>query len=199
MTIDVSPGTVLAVWTSDGLAEDLIRAGEALEGKPAVANHVILVTHPDAKGRWIGIQGQPGGVGLVDCTPFLASPRTRGNAAQVQQMQAGRPRFTGELSTYLASCAKSIGVRYDWAGIAEDTAGALRLNDVSALLDKLYAWPASHGQIPGEVVCSSLAAWQYENAGWPHPDTGSERTCEPADWWDWSDRQLWTAARPGGR
>jgi hypothetical protein len=195
LTVQASPGTVLAVWTSSSLAANLIRAGEALVGKPAVANHVILVTHLDAKGRWVGIQGQPGGVGLADCTPFLSDPRTRSNSAQVAAMRASQPGFNVELATYLASCAKSIGVRYDWVGIAEDTADALRLNDVSALLNRIYAWPADHHEIPGEVVCSSLAAWQYENAGWPHPDLGTERSCEPADWWDWSDRKLWTGPR----
>jgi len=37
-------GDVLAVWTGQGLVQDLIRAGEALQGKPAVANHVVVVT-----------------------------------------------------------------------------------------------------------------------------------------------------------
>lgn len=194
MTMPAAPGVVLAVWTSNDIAADLIRAGEALEGKAAVANHVILITHRDPKGRWIGIQGQPGGVGLADCTPFLDSPRTRGNYDQVAAMAASRPAFGTELDTYLASCAKSIGVRYDWAGIAGDTANALHLNDLAAALNRIYAWPAAHGQMPGEMVCSSLAAWQYENAGWPHPDLGAERSCEPADWWDWGDRRLWAAA-----
>lgn len=196
MPVSVVPGVVLAVWTSGSVAADLIRAGEALAGKPAVANHVILVTHLDAKDRWIGIQGQPGGVGLVDCTPFLSDSRTRGNLGQVLDMaQAAGPAFDTQLKTYLASCAASIGVRYDWVGIAEDTAQALRLNDVSVILDQIYSWRAGHGKLPGEVVCSSLAAAQYGFVGWPHPDTGSERKCEPADWWDWSDRELWKAAK----
>ena len=76
-TLDAAPGDVLAVWSSTSLTGDLIRVGEALRGMPAVANHVAIVTHQDQKERWVGIQGQPGGVGLVDCTPFLASSRTR--------------------------------------------------------------------------------------------------------------------------
>lgn len=185
------PGVVLAVWTSSSMPANLIRAGEALMGKPAIANHVILVTHTDAKGRWIGIQGQPGGVGLVDCTRFLADPHTRGNYDQVSAMATSRPAFATELTTYLASCAASLGIGYDWVGIAEDTAAALRLSILRDALNRVYAWPAPHGQMPGEVVCSSLADWQYENTGWPHPGAGSERLCDPADWWDWSDRRLW--------
>jgi hypothetical protein len=194
MTVQAAPGVVLAVWTSSSLAANLIRAGEALMGKPAVANHVIIVTHRDAENRWIGIQGQPGGVGLVDCTPFLGDAHTRGNYDQVAALAAGRPAFSTELKTFLASCAASLGVRYDWAGIAEDTAAALRLNVLREALNQVYRWPSGSGQMPGEMVCSSLAAWQYEHVKWPHPDPGTERQCNPAGWWDWSDRHSWTAA-----
>ena len=75
-TLAAAPGDVLAVWTSSDLASDLIRVGEALRGLPAVANHVAVVTHQDQHGRWIGIQGTPGGVGLVDCTNWLTDSRT---------------------------------------------------------------------------------------------------------------------------
>lgn len=182
-----APGTVLAVWTSLSFAARMIRVAEALDGEPAVANHVVIVTHQDRAGRWIGIQGQPGGVGLADCTPFLADPRTRGNYGQ----PLGDP---AQMTAFLASCAASLGIRYDWTGIAEDGLDALHLNDLAAAIDPLYRWPAGHGLMPGEVVCSSLAAWQYEHAGWAHPAPGRERTCTPADWWDWSDRRLWTQA-----
>jgi len=44
---------------------------------------------------------------------------------------------------------------------------------------------------------AALAAMLYDllEVGYAHPDLGRERKCEPADWWDWSDRQLWT--QPG--
>jgi hypothetical protein len=74
--LPAAPGDVLAVWTGDGPLQDLIRVGEVLDGLPAVANHVVIITHQDQVGRWIGIQGQPGGVGPVDCTPFLSDART---------------------------------------------------------------------------------------------------------------------------
>jgi hypothetical protein len=60
-SLPAAPSDVLAVWTGQGMAQDLIRVGEALEGKPAVANHVIVINHQDQVGRWMGIQGQPGG------------------------------------------------------------------------------------------------------------------------------------------
>lgn len=189
-TLNAAPGDVLAVWTGSHLAEDLIRVGEALEGKPAVANHVILVTHQDQVGRWIGIQGQPGGVGPVDCTPFLNDARTESNNAQP------RANDTGQLTNLLASAAKSLGIAYDWVGIAEDGLDALHLHDLSADIDHLWRWPSDHNLLPGHVVCSSLVAMLYDlpDVGWAHPDLGSERTCEPADWWQWSQDSGWASS-----
>jgi hypothetical protein len=178
---------VLAVWTSGSFTADMIRVAEALEGRPAVANHVAVITHQDQLGRWMGIEGRPGGVGPVDCTPWLTDPRTRGNSAQP------RPGGQQAVAAFLASCAKSLGIAYDWVGIAEDGLDALHLHDLSTAIDPLWRWPSHGGLLPGHVVCSSLAAMLHEQAGWPHPDLGHERTCEPADWWDWSDRQLWRA------
>jgi hypothetical protein len=56
-SLAAAPGDVLAVWTGNGMFQDLIRVGEALDGKPAVANHVVVITHQDQVGRWMGIQG----------------------------------------------------------------------------------------------------------------------------------------------
>ncbi len=64
--LPAGPGDVLAVWSGANPVDDMIRVDEALMGKPAVANHVVIITHRDIRGRWIGIQGQPGGVGMVD-------------------------------------------------------------------------------------------------------------------------------------
>jgi hypothetical protein len=196
--LPAAPGDVLAVWTGQGVAQDLIRVGEALQGKPAVANHVILITHQDRVGRWMGIQGQPGGVGPVDCTPFLHDPRTESNHAEP------KPNDRGQLATLLASAAKSLGLAYDWVGIAQDTLDALHLEDLSAVIDPLWRWPSNHNLLPGHVVCSSLAAMLYDlpAVGWAHPDLGAERVCEPADWWRWSMARAWagapiTASGPG--
>jgi hypothetical protein len=185
--IAAGPGDVLAVWSSGDWDVDLIRAGEALQGEPAVADHVAIITHQDPAGRWIGIQGEPGGVGLVDCTPWLASTLTRSNHDQP------KPGDHGQMATFLASCALSLGLRYDWAGIGMDAADMLHLHDLTDLINKLYRWDAPHGKLPGEVVCSSLAWWQYDNVGWAHPDPAQSqgRICDPATWWQWSDQRLW--------
>jgi len=189
-SLPAAPGDVLAVWSGQDMIDDIIRVGEALEGKPAVANHVVVITHQDRLGRWIGIQGQPGGVGPVDCTPFLSDVRTMTNHGQ------RRPDDHGQLATFLASAAKSLGIAYDWVGIAQDALDACHAQDLSALIDPLWRWPADHNLLPGHVVCSSLAAMLYDlpSVDWAHPDLGAERECEPADWWRWSEALAWTSA-----
>jgi hypothetical protein len=186
--IAAGPGDVLAVWTGNGLVQNLIRVGEAMVGKPAVANHVVIVTHQDSMGRWMGIQGQPGGVGPVDCTPYLSGAMTSSNHDQP------KPNDRGQLASFLASAAKSLGISYDWVGIAEDTLAACHVADLSAAIDPLWQWPANRNLLPGHVVCSSLAAMLYDvpSVGWAHPDLGAERECEPADWWQWSKTRAWT-------
>jgi len=187
-TLSAAPGDVLAVWTSASLVDDLIRVGEALHGLPAVANHVAIITHQDQLGRWIGIQGQPGGVGLVDCTNWLSDSRTRSNHDQP------KPDNNHQLTVLLASCAKSLGTKYDWVGITEDLLTDLDVPDLSAAIDPFWRWPSNENLLPGHVVCSSLAAMLYDlpQVGYAHPDLGGERRCQPADWWNWSDRQLWS-------
>jgi hypothetical protein len=186
ITEAAAPGDVLAVWTGSGITQDAIRIAESLRGLPAVANHVIIITHQDPLGRWIGIQGQPGGVGLADASPFLEDPRTQSNHDQA------RADDKGQLSAFLSGCAKSLGLPYDWVGIAEDALDALKVPDLSRAIDPLWRWPSGH-LVPGHVVCSSLAAMLYDlpEVGWPHPDLDAERTCMPADWWNWSRMQAW--------
>ena len=183
--LPAAPGDILAVWGGSSPIQNLIRVGEALKGEPAVANHVIVVTHLDQVGRWMGIQGQPGGVGPVDCSRVLSSNLTRSNHAQP------RDNSHGQTALFLASCARSLGIEYDWVGIAEDTLDALHLQDMSAVIDPLWRWPSKGNELPGHVVCSSLAAMLYERAGWDHPDLGTERVCEPSDWWTWSNDHAW--------
>lgn len=189
LLLDAAPGDILAVWTGAHDVENAIRAGEAFHGLPAVANHVAVVTHQDKLGRWMGVWGQPGGVVAGEVTHYLTDSRTRSNH--------GQPRANDhqQLPTFLASCAKSIGLSYDWVGIGEDVLTDLHLANVAKLIDHLWRWPTTPGDLPAHVVCSSLAAILYEIVGWAHPEIGHERQCQPADWWDWNDRQLWTPGK----
>lgn len=169
-------GDVIAVWTGTNFAEGAIRFGDLIEGKPAVANHVIGITHQDKLGRWIGIAGQPGGVALQDCTPYLNDPRTRSNHAQ--------PRTDADNDFLCANAVRALDLPYDWAGgIAQDVAEALHMDALKAELNRLYAWPTDMNLLPGHVVCSSLWARLYQMRNLLHPDTGDERSCTPGDWW----------------
>jgi len=178
------PGDILAV-VGGGLGGYLVNVGQALANKPSLGTHVVVVTHQDAKGRWIGIDGRPGGVALVDCTQYLNDSRVRSNYLQP------RDNSHGQLPIFLAGCTKSLGLQYDWAGIAED-ASKIVAPDLSGAIDDLWRWPdPKSGLLPGHVVCSSLAAMLYEDVGWSHPSLGHERVCLPSDWWNWNDGQGW--------
>lgn len=186
--LPAAPGDVLAVWSSDSTSGTLIRMGAVLRGRPGVANHVAVITHQDQRKRWIGIEGKPGGVGNVDVTHWLTDPRTRSNH--------GQPRPGGEqaLTSFLGSCAQSLGIDYDWlGGIAQNVLRAAHLENLAEAIDPLWRWPTDKQDLlPGHVVCSSLAAMLYARVGWARPEAGKERTVTPNAWWDWSDRHLWT-------
>ncbi len=187
--IAAAPGDVLAVAMPDDWMARLIAAGAALRGQASPAEHVVIVTHADAAGRWMGIAGEPGGVALTDCTPYLSAPRTASNHAQP------KPGGPAVMTLFLAACTKSLGLAYDWAGIAEDGAEDFDVPDLAAAIDHLWRWapdPADT-QLHGEVVCSSLAAMLYDlpGIGWAHPDLGTERIAQPSDWWLWNNGQKW--------
>jgi hypothetical protein len=179
------PGDVLAV-VGGGIGGYLVNVGQAIANKPSRGTHVVGVTHQDVKGRWMGIQGQPGGVTLVDCTPYLTDSRVRSNHQQP------RRNDLGQTTAFLAGCAKSLGIAYDWLGIAEDISKVVA-PDLSAIIDDLWRWPSDKNLLPGHVVCSSLFAMLYDlpQVGWSHPSLGHERMCEPADWWNWADGEQW--------
>ena len=176
----VDVGDVLAVGT-DGWAAKVIDLGERLAGKPSIDNHVAVVHHCDANGVPWGVEGKPGGVGWVDLRGYLADKRTRTNAAQ--------PRTAAQRKLVADNMVHLLGTPYDWAAIAGDAATLLMPD-----LRRLWAlnW---HGKgAPGHVVCSSTAAWLYEVAQLAHPDLGTERWCEPADWTAFDQARGWEKA-----
>jgi len=182
--LPAGPGDVLAVGGGQGTFAKLIRIGGVISGGAGVANHVIVVTHQDAKDRWMGIEGRPGGVGEVDCTRWLADRLTRTNHGQPKP--GGQPA----MDRFLASAADSFGLKYDWVGIAQDTALILGRKNFAEAIDPLWQWPSKDGELPGAVVCSALAAMLYNIVGWAHPP-GEERNCRPQHWWSWNDAEEW--------
>lgn len=165
----LKPGDVLAVRTN-GLAGEIIRIGEELSGKDGQDNHIAVMHHWDGMVPW-GLEGRPGGVGWVDLRAYLRSPFTVNNC--------GQPGRTDAQRLLVAHRAKALlGTAYDWEAIGGDTLAAMHL--------RLWNLQFRHGLAPGEVVCSSYAAWLYESQGWAHPDPGEERDCEPGDWTAWA-------------
>lgn len=160
------PGEVF-VTRGNGLASRLIRLGAALQDKPNLDNHVAVMHHVDSKGIPWGIEGRPGGVGWVDMRHYLSSKWTVSNYAQ-QLGDAG--------SVAATTVQHALGTPYDWMSIAGDVVADLGLPD-------LFAADWDGKGVPGHVVCSSLAAWAYKQAGLPHPTVdGHERGVQPCDW-----------------
>lgn len=163
--IPALPGDVLAVRSS-GWAGRLIRFGAALRDTPNLDNHVAVVHHKDANGVLWCLEGKPGGVGWRNAADYLSSKWTLTNAEQ--------PKTDAQRAAVCATMTIMIATGYDWEAIAADTAHAFGLGT---------AWcpDFTTGQVPGHVVCSSLAAYAYSKNALPHPG-GPERTIEPADW-----------------
>jgi hypothetical protein len=170
----LQPGDVLAV-RGHSLPDELIRVGEEMSGGVGLDNHVVVMHHWDGDVPW-GLEGRPGGVGWADLRAYLASPYTVNNCGQPGRSPASRVTAAKQAQALL-------GDRYDWAAIGGDTLAALHV--------RLWNLKFPHGLAPGEVVCSSYAAWIYAYAGWAHPDPGNERDCEPSDWTAWSMGHHW--------
>lgn len=167
-TPELKPGTVL-VTRSSGFAGWWIRLGAALRNKPNLGNHCAVVHHTDAQGTLWVIEGKPGGVGWRDARGYLASRWTMDNSAQ--------PLTGTQRAAIARQMEMLIGTSYDWESIAADA-----LSDLGM---KLPGWDAKwkDGEVAGQVVCSSAAAYAYGKAGAPHPD--GDRGCQPSDWSQW--------------
>jgi len=162
------PGDVLAV-RGGGLAGTLIRLGAALADKPNLSGHVAVMHHYDSGGVPWGLEGRPGGVGWVDLRAYVESPWTMNNCRQPDRTEAQRAR--------VAKAAEGmLGTPYDWQAILGDGFDDLHV--------KLWNLPG-FAERPGQVVCSSFAAYLYEQEKWPHPGLNDERYCQPADWDTW--------------
>jgi hypothetical protein len=174
MAPKLEPGTVL-VTRSTGFAGFMIRLGAAFRNKPNLGNHVAVVHHTDAQGTLWVIEGKPGGVGWRDAKDYAASKWTMTNAAQP---------LTSEQRVGIAKQMEMlIGTDYDWPSIVADAATNLGM--------KLPGWDSKwkDGEVAGQVVCSSAAAYAYGKAHAPHPP--GDRGVQPADWTQWILTRGW--------
>lgn len=171
----IGPGDVIAV-RSTGFGPWLVRVGAWVRGLPHGVNHVVIVHHLDDQGRWIGLEGRPGGVGWVDCTNYLASPATVDNREQ--------PKTEAQRYLVAKASEKLIGCAYGWAAI-----GAEALFDLGAPLEHID-WTGPNP--PLHVICSSYAEWAYRQVGLarPEPPQGEALT-QPGDWAAWDVRKGW--------
>lgn len=159
-------GDVLCVRGTDWAAR-LIRLGAALLDQPNLDNHVAVVHHQDASGTWWAVEGRPGGVGWADAATYLSSPWTVNNSGQAK---------TDAQRAQIAQVVQgALGTPYDWDGIVADAMNAIHAPDF---------WTQNwQGQgAPAQVVCSSLAAWVYENVGLALPTFHEPRFTTPGDW-----------------
>jgi hypothetical protein len=179
---ELLPGDVVLVRT-EGLAGLLIRLGASLLDRPNVHNHVAIVHHRDPSGTLWGIEARPGGVGWIDMEGYLGDPYTTSNADQPK---------TPQQREQIAAVAESLlQTPYDWAAIAVDAMKAIRA-------DRLWkAKSYGDGEVPAQVVCSSLADYVYAKVGLASPgliDGDAVRFTTPADWDLFIDTKGWLRA-----
>ncbi len=160
----IQPGDLLTT-RSNTLPGQLIRFGAAMLGRPNLDNHVAIVHHVDRHGTIWCLEGRPGGVGWRDARDYLNSPCTLNNA--------GQPKTDVQRKAIGQGAVDLIGTPYDWDAIAGD---ALHVFGIPLA----EAWQLTDGQVPGHVVCSSLAAYLYAKAGLEHPP--GDRLVSPGDW-----------------
>jgi ribonuclease HI len=168
-------GDVLVVGSGKGWAARMIRVGQALRGQPCTGNHVAILHHFTDGVPW-ALEGRPGGVGWVDARRYLRDKRTVTNVEQ--------PKTT-EQRAALAEVSKGlIGTKYDWQAIADDALESLGLQ-------RLWTEDWDAKGVPGQVVCSSFAAWAYSKVELAHPRIGHERRVFPSDWSEFCFDSLW--------
>ena len=171
----MEPGDIVCTRNPKGFTARMIRLGAALLDRPNTVNHVIVVSHRDPAGTLWGIEGRPGGVGYVDMKNAVRSPYTLNNGKQAK---------TEEQRQMVVHVAKGlIGTPYDWQGIIADGMKAIHAQEL---------WCSSwKGQVPAQVVCSSLADWVYDKVGLESPGAVFDRTVTPGDWADLITVRRW--------
>lgn len=179
MAVSVQPGDVLVI-ADRNFTSRFIRLQAWLLRKPSGHNHVAIFSHIDAGGTAWVIEGRPSGVGWALAKTYLEHPATLTNADQPK---------TDEQRRLIVEGAKGmLGVRYDWAAIAELGAEPFRIN---ALWRKYREWCESDTP-PVAVICSSYADWWYEHVGLANPGGNAEtRFTDVADWAGWLARRGW--------
>ena len=168
-------GDVLVVGSGKSWSSRLIRVGQALRGQPCTGNHVAILHHFTDGVPW-ALEGRPGGVGWVDARRYIRDKRTVTNAEQ--------PKTDEQREALATLCEAMIGTKYDWLAIKDNALESLGLEPLWT-----YDWDGKG--VPGQVVCSSYAAWAYTKVDLAHPRPGRERHVFPSDWSEFCFDSLW--------
>jgi hypothetical protein len=170
----LKPGMVLCT-RSKGVGGWWIRFGAAIRNRPNLQNHVAVVHHTDEQGTIWCLEGRPGGVGWKDAKGYLNDRWTISNADQP---------LTAEQGAAIAAAMEAIvGSAYDWSAIASDA-----LSDLGMRLPGFDTkW--KDGEVNGQYVCSSAAAYAYGKAHVPHPP--GDKGTQPAHWTEWIMTRAW--------
>jgi hypothetical protein len=103
-----------------------------------------------------------------------------------------QPKTDDQRAQLAEIMVEMLGRPYDWRGIAEDTRQALHL-----VWGRSLALEWAEGEIPGQVVCSSLADFAYEKVGLQNPGGGKiTRATTPGDWDAWMIEHDWQGFSP---
>jgi hypothetical protein len=169
------PGTVIVTATKDRWAKWL-RLRSRIMGRPALHNHVALVSHRDETGRWRGLEGRPSGFGWCNLDKYLEHPDSISNATQ--------PLSDGQRQFIVEQAQQMVGMPYDWRAIL---CFALTTVGLPFLAEE---WPEDG--VPSQNVCSSSVDMLYEAVGAPNPG-GFRKTrgTDPDDWTDFILSRAW--------
>jgi hypothetical protein len=169
------PGTVIVTATPDPVGW-AIRLRSKLMGRPALHNHVALLTHYDTTGRPRGLEGRPSGFGWANLDTYLGRADTLTNAEQ--------PLTDEQRSEVIRRAVLLVGIPYDWAAILAFAAGTAGIRFVAE------EWPDNG--VPSHVVCSSAIDYLYEGVGAANPG-GFRKTrgTDPSDWTEFIQRPGW--------
>lgn len=174
----LQPGDVMAVadkpwWDPFPM---LIRAASLFAGHPTWIDHIVVFHHVDAAGVPWGIEGRPSGVGWADLRQY-----------DNRWMRSNRqePKTAEQRAAICQRMEKLLGVGYDWAAIVED--GLIDLGHPA-----LSPFPQAEnpGDVPQHIVCSSAAAWAYQDLALVFP-TLRYRLCQPYHWWELFKENGW--------
>lgn len=172
----LGPGDVVAT-AGKGFWIGWIKFQALLTGKPALVNHVVVVSHRDASGTLWGIEARPGGVGWVDMSTWDKKAYAVSNHDQ--------PKTEQQRAKIVESAAQLLGTEYDYFSLVKIAMETLGLN---ALWHKEFP----DDVVPVHIQCAALADFVYEEIGLDSPGgAGRTRFTTPGDWHEFIELREW--------